>query len=298
MASDAQGWNYNTPLDEVILPETRKPIASNLTGKLLEKSFGQGLKTGHRAAAASPKQRLIDVLLSRRRTQRFDQEVQSSNVQRQLEEARERLSRELQALRLQKTHHEFIVPRHQHDEAQSLQARVQRRAESLPGLRAAVWDLREMLRKECEAESGLQIPGYSSKTAFQSLSEVAVEAVEDNLRVSGETDPSSHLQQRRGEEAQADRASTLAMEHLVLQTTSELSKEIALELYNTSKICQALSFELILNSAEEAAPVRKIPGNDDSGDLAQIVLQQQRHRGPHPDQGPWRPGSDCPMSEE
>ncbi|XP_066575976.1 uncharacterized protein LOC136766441 isoform X2 [Amia ocellicauda] len=198
---------YNRSFDkEQIVQESRKPIESYLMGKSLQneiqKHYGpfseealeqsyDKVKGSGRAAVTSPQQRLIDDLLARRSIQQYDREERISQAHRQLKEERERLNRELRALRLQREHKEVIVLPHHHNDASALQARIQLRAERLPAMEAEVRNLRELLQKECLSESIIPVQPNSSKTVHQSVSEGVAELMDNELHVSPAIDPRS-----------------------------------------------------------------------------------------------------------
>ncbi|XP_066575977.1 uncharacterized protein LOC136766441 isoform X3 [Amia ocellicauda] len=250
----------------------------------LEQSYDK-VKGSGRAAVTSPQQRLIDDLLARRSIQQYDREERISQAHRQLKEERERLNRELRALRLQREHKEVIVLPHHHNDASALQARIQLRAERLPAMEAEVRNLRELLQKECLSESIIPVQPNSSKTVHQSVSEGVAELMDNELHVSPAIDPRSaqsrrQLSDRLMKEFQAEQVSKLIMEQLVLETTLEFSKETAQTFYNIHKMCEALSFDAVFNSIKKAVPGEQALGKGNSDDLTPMILTQQRDRAP------------------
>ncbi|MBN3294797.1 UBP46 hydrolase, partial [Polypterus senegalus] len=100
-------------------------------------------KGGNRdASAASPKQRLIDDLLARRKIAQFDKEMNKVSDERKLKRRKDFVMNDLRALQLEAGHHEFIVPLKQLEEEQELWARIQQQLESLPAMEAKVNNMR------------------------------------------------------------------------------------------------------------------------------------------------------------
>ncbi|XP_041113891.1 uncharacterized protein LOC121319953 [Polyodon spathula] len=308
MASIQQRRKYIQPFNNKEISEAPKPIASYLVGKLLQKelkihhghfaaesmkqSYADILNKDRKTESSSPKQRLIDDILARRSIQQFDKEIQDSNNERILKEEEDRIKRELWALNLQKNHHEFIVPPHPGND-HDLQTRIQQRMESLPAMEARVKKIREELEREKLAETTVPTQTSHIKTVHRLFNEVVDEIMDDNFSLSQRADhfTEQHSWKQKQqvdrvmEEVLTDRVISLIMEQIVLESTLQFSKEIAHALYNVNKMCQALSFDVILNSAQEAGKAKKDPGKDQSGkpaeDLVHILLQQQRDRQRH-----------------
>lgn len=307
MASIQQRRKYQ-PFNNKEISEAPKPIESYLVGKLLQKEVkihhghfaAESMKQSYadvlnkdrktEAAASSPKQRLIDDILARRSIQQFDKEIQDSDNERILKEEEDHIKRELWALHLQKNRHEFIVAPHPGNDHE-LQARIQQRMESLPAMEARVKKMREELEREKLAETTVPTQTSHIKTVHRLFNEVVDEIMDDNLSLSKRTDHFTEQHswkqkqqvERVMEEVLTDRVISLIMEQIVLESTLEFSKEIAHALYNVNKMCQALSFDVILNSAQEAG--KKDLGKDQPGNpsenLVHILLQQQRDRQRH-----------------
>ncbi|XP_039608708.1 uncharacterized protein LOC120528598 [Polypterus senegalus] len=283
-----------------------KTIENYMNGKLLRKEVAEQYGTfsaekikefekeltkgGNRdASAASPKQRLIDDLLARRKIAQFDKEMNKVSDERKLKRRKDFVMNDLRALQLEAGHHEFIVPLKQLEEEQELWARIQQQLESLPAMEAKVNNMRKLLEMQDKSEG---MEPNSLKTVHQLLGEIVEEVTDDNPHMPEARDHFTMFSwnqkqpiDRVLQEEQTNRIFNLIMEQIILECTLDLSKEIVQELYNVEKMCRALSFEVILNSAKEAAKVKHSTGTVYTSvsleELSQLLLQQQLNRHQH-----------------
>ncbi|XP_055492335.1 uncharacterized protein LOC129697647 isoform X1 [Leucoraja erinacea] len=197
-------------------------------------------QNGKLTATSSPKQRLIDKILARRKVEQFFKEEEHHAQNRKLEEVKESLKKELFKHQLQKSHleGEFIIPSCKHDHPGALQARIVEIRNNLPAMEDRIQKLRLRVSKDHEKKvishnedsvhEGAEPYQIRNINMVQLILNDMVEKLMDDYiqKVPGGMDSSSadNLAQKNMQEAKrlmkevkTNRVTSLVMEQIVLE---------------------------------------------------------------------------------
>ncbi|XP_055492339.1 uncharacterized protein LOC129697647 isoform X2 [Leucoraja erinacea] len=266
-------------------------------------------QNGKLTATSSPKQRLIDKILARRKVEQFFKEEEHHAQNRKLEEVKESLKKELFKHQLQKSHleGEFIIPSCKHDHPGALQARIVEIRNNLPAMEDRIQKLRLRVSKDHEKKvishnedsvhEGAEPYQIRNINMVQLILNDMVEKLMDDYiqKVPGGMDSSSadNLAQKNMQEAKrlmkevkTNRVTSLVMEQIVLEVTYELSNEAAEEIYSVNQMSRSLAFDVIFNAVQRKEsqiqkPNEHLKHTGSSDHLLTLLLEQQKDRELH-----------------
>ncbi|XP_069487768.1 uveal autoantigen with coiled-coil domains and ankyrin repeats-like [Ambystoma mexicanum] len=284
------------------LPKEVERQSGQLGVESMRQGYAEILKISHESSSkvSTPKQRLIDHVLARRSIEQFEKTELNNEVMRKLNEEKEALKKELTQLQSQMKHFTDVSPRPLGSEA-TLHSRIASTRAHLPDLESRVQSLREELHREAED----RLRPYLKKPILPEdeshslediemvkvlLSELVEEVMDDYLRrlpegMDANTAAQLHLKEIESfrEKTSCDRGLQLTADQLVLESTHEMAKQAANEVFIVESMGAALGFNLIFNSVQRTRKsVTATGGHQETAsseeELAGILLQQINER--------------------